>query len=231
LGKVRSLKEQKVGFVFFEFYYFKKQTEKMSYLFDVLRRFNEYVTQNQLLREHYRSSQYNNPHRLYTAPLPLYWSRQAEYFDGFQQHDTQNDDNEDAFEEDRNDFYRFRSPSHYHLPLALPFAVPPLRPIPTLYFLDDMLQFDNQQDALFRNVLDQSFRDIQPPKKKSSSGKTLVTVDLPTDTNFQCSICLEKADSKLIVKLPCCKQFLHEACCREALKNDERCALCRQVIP
>jgi hypothetical protein len=127
-----------------------------------------------------------------------------------------------------------------------PIPIPRIRPIPTVLFrenwIDNLFLQDNFQDQFFdfgfagfedryfQDVLDQSLQTTPIQPKKTSEGKTLTRVELQKPNTFECAICLDTSQDKPIVKLPCCKQHLHEDCTLTSLKSDCRCPLCRQVI-
>lgn len=138
-------------------------------------------------------------------------------------------------------YYQFNVDLH-PLQFLQPVEFPRIRPVPTVYFREDWIDnlfiddlnydlqdmdFDNQY---YQDILDHSLQTAPLTAKKTSEGKSLIRVELPISNTFECAICLDKSQDKVIVKLPCCKQHLHEECTLKSLKSDCRCPLCRQVI-
>jgi hypothetical protein len=73
-----------------------------------------------------------------------------------------------------------------------------------------------------------SMLQLQPHVRPTSEGKTLIeTKTVPPEST--CPICLDK-EGEGWSQTPCCLQFLHTACIRQALAIDKRCSLCRREI-
>lgn len=96
----------------------------------------------------------------------------------------------------------------------------------------DQSRMSQSVETLVNQIQDVSLRYSQPSRIRGSEGKTLVSGTKPTDENTACPICLETAketpENNPWRQFPCCKNFIHLECAKQALSKDMRCPMCRK---
>lgn len=88
-------------------------------------------------------------------------------------------------------------------------------------------------ERMFQSLLNRSLYDRHTVASRQNGGTSLTALAQPPlpDNCENCPICLDSDRAQPWCQLPCCRNYGHIECTKKCLAQDNRCFICRTVIP